>query len=426
MRQTPNHLIFRAGQTMNTLPDPAGDRQPDAGGTENLRPLLVAVLVITSAGIGCGRRPPQDGTIDSRQPLNSATSNAGQQIEADVTAVFSELASELTSTVIARTGTGSPRNTILESLGSGVAVLDYDRDGDGDIYVANDTTPNALYENHRNERLVEVGLYSGTSLGLTGAADGSMGVDAADTDGDGLPDLWVTNFERESFGLYRNAGDLLFQNVSLPTGIGRLARSYVGFGTAFLDLDANGFEDLFATNGHVMFQPRNAPRKQQPILLHNESGTRFRNIAATAGHYFSAAHTGRGTAIGDLDGDGDQDLAITHADEPLALLRNDGQPARVLRLRLVGTTSHRDAVGAIATLQTSKRQLIRLIKGGGSYLSASEKTICFLLPAAEQPKTLAIRWPAGSRSEYAISPDGGFFTATEGEDALQVTAGETR
>ena len=601
---------------MNTLPDPAGDRQPDAGGTENLRPLLVAVLVITSAGIGCGRRPPQDGTIDSRQPLNSATSNAGQQIEADVTAVFSELASELTSTVIARTGTGSPRNTILESLGSGVAVLDYDRDGDGDvfvlgggsfdssgepiglgptllendgqggftdataaaaieppdfyshsvcvfdwdgddlpdmlvtgfrgcllyhnqrdgrftaitatelgiiadtwftsaasadfnadglvdlylatyvdwspandppclisgrrdvcppaqfnalpdriylgtkdgvfklatgpfrpslsgkglgviaadfdldgdtdIYVANDTTPNALYENHRNERLVEVGLYSGTSLGLTGAADGSMGVDAADTDGDGLPDLWVTNFERESFGLYRNAGDLLFQNVSLPTGIGRLARSYVGFGTAFLDLDANGFEDLFATNGHVMFQPRNAPRKQQPILLHNESGTRFRNIAATAGHYFSAAHTGRGTAIGDLDGDGDQDLAITHADEPLALLRNDGQPARVLRLRLVGTTSHRDAVGAIATLQTSKRQLIRLVKGGGSYLSASEKTICFLLPAAEQPKTLAIRWPAGSRSEYAISPDGGFFTATEGEDALQVTAGATR
>ena len=312
-----------------------------------------------------------------------------------------------------------PFQPSLAGKGLGVVTGDFDLDGDTDIYVANDTTPNALYQNENNQKLVETGLYSGTSLGLTGAPDGSMGVDAADANGDGLPDLWVTNFERESFGLYRNAGGLLFQNVSLPCGIGRLARTYVGFGTAFLDIDSDGFEDIYATNGHVLFHPENAPRRQLPILLQNRAGKDFQNIADTAGDYFSSPHTGRGAAIGDLDGDGDQDLAVTHADEPMTVLQNDGQPSRWLRLRLVGTTSHRDAVGAVVTLQTSSRQLVRLVKGGGSYLSASEKTVCFLLPAAEVPETITIRWPAGTVGTISVPADGGSFTVVEGSDTLQ-------
>ena len=314
-----------------------------------------------------------------------------------------------------------PFRPSLAGKGLGVVVGDFDLDGDTDIYVANDTTPNALYQNESNQGFVETGLYSGTSLGLTGAPDGSMGVDAADANGDGLPDLWVTNFERESFGLYRAAGGLLFQNVSLPSGIGRLARTYVGFGTAFLDVDADGCEDIFGTNGHVLFHPRNAPRRQLPILLLNRAGKDFLNIADTAGGYFSSAHTGRGAAIGDLDGDGDQDLAVTHADEPLVVLQNAGQPGRSVRLRLIGTTSHRDAVGAFVTLQTSARQLVRLVKGGGSYLSASEKAVCFLLPAAEVPETVTIRWPAGTVETIAVPAEGGSFMVTEGADTLQPT-----
>jgi len=307
----------------------------------------------------------------------------------------------------------------LPGKGLGVVAGDFDLDGDTDIYVANDTTPNALYQNENNEKFVETGLYSGTSLGLTGVPDGSMGVDAADANGDGLPDLWVTNYERESFGLYRNAGGMLFQNVSLPSGIGRLARTYVGFGTAFLDIDADGFEDIYATNGHVLFNPQNAPRRQLPILLQNRAGKDFQNIADTAGGYFSAPHTGRGAAIGDLDGDGDQDLAVTHADEPMVVLQNDGQPGRWLRLRLVGKKSHRDAVGASVTLQTSSRQLVRLVKGGGSYLSASEKAVCFLLPTAEVPETITIRWPAGAVETISVPAEGGAFTVVEGSDTLQ-------
>jgi hypothetical protein len=312
-----------------------------------------------------------------------------------------------------------PFQPSLTGKGLGVVAGDFDLDGDTDIYVANDTTPNALYQNENNQGFVETGLYSGTSLGLTGTPDGSMGVDAADANGDGLPDLWVTNFERESFCLYRNAGGLLFQNVSLPSGIGRLARTYVGFGTAFLDIDFDGFEDIYASNGHVLFHPQNAPRRQLPILLQSRAGKEFKNVAESAGSYFATPHTGRGAAIGDLDGDGDQDLAVTHADEPLVVLQNDGQPGRWLQLRLVGTTSHRDAVGAFVTLQTSSRQLVRLVKGGGSYLSASEKAVCFLLPTVEVPETLTIRWPSGTVGTLSVPVDGGSFRVVEGSDALK-------
>ena len=126
-----------------------------------------------------------------------------------------------------------------------------------------------------------------------------------------------------------------------------------------------------------------------------------------------------GIACGDLDGDGDQDLAVTHADEPMVVLQNDGQPGRWLRLRLVGKKSHRDAVGASVTLQTSSRQLVRLVKGGGSYLSASEKAVCFLLPTAEVPETITIRWPAGAVETISVPAEGGAFTVVEGSDTLQ-------
>ncbi len=302
----------------------------------------------------------------------------------------------------------------LAGKGLGVVAADFDLDGDTDIYVANDTTPNAVYENQENRGLREVGLLSGCSLGLSGVPDGSMGVDVGDFDGDGMPDLWVSNFERESFGLYRNAGSMLFQNVSLPMGIGRLDRTFVGFGTGFVDVDGDGFEDLFSANGHVLFHPRNAPRRQEPLLLRNDQGAGFTAIGRSVGGYLAEPHTGRGLAIGDLDNDGDQDLVVSHADEPLAVLRNDRRPNAVLRLRLVGTAAHRDAVGASALLETSSRKLLRLVKGGGSYLSASDHQLVFSLAEDEVPEAVEILWPGGRRSRHELSRSHGSGVVTEG------------
>ena len=193
----------------------------------------------------------------------------------------------------------------LTGKGLGVIAADFDLDGDTDVYVANDTTPNALYENNENEGFTEVGLLSGVSIGLSGLADGSMGVDSADVDMDGLPDLWVANYEDESFALYRNMRKLIFQNVSLPMKIGLLRRKYVGFGTAFLDINFDGYEDIFCTNGHVLLAPKGAPRRQKALLLHNEKGKYFVDVASSSGRYFSESHTGRGAAVADLDGDGE-------------------------------------------------------------------------------------------------------------------------
>ncbi len=306
----------------------------------------------------------------------------------------------------------------LTGKGLGVIAADFDLDGDTDVYVANDTTPNALYENNENEGFTEVGLLSGVSIGLSGLADGSMGVDSADVDMDGLPDLWVANYEDESFALYRNMRKLIFQNVSLPMKIGLLRRRYVGFGTAFLDINFDGYEDIFCTNGHVLLAPKGAPRRQKALLLHNEKGKYFVDVASSSGRYFSESHTGRGAAVADLDGDGDQDIVVSHADEPIAILLNDARPEAVIRVKLVGSQSHRDAVGAFATLETSRRKLLRLVKGGGSYLSANEKTLTFCLGEDEHPKSLSVAWPSGHKNVYTVPAVKNFFEAREGHKNL--------
>ena len=300
-------------------------------------------------------------------------------------------------------GDGTFRNASTEcglrpdGKGLGVLFADIDLDGALDIYVANDTTPNFFYHNDGSGRFEEIGLLTATALDDDAAPNGSMGVDLGDFNLDGLPDLWVANFENESFALYRTQGNLLFTHVSRPLGIADVGGVYVGWGTAFADLDRDGDEDVVSSNGHVMRYPVNAPVRQSPLLFENRGGTGFINVAQTAGEYMSAAHEGRGLALGDLDGDGDLDLAISRMNEAAVLLSNESPGANHwLAVRLVGTASSRDAVGAVVRLRSPAGTQMRQVKGGGSYLSSSDRTLFFGLGPDQRVDELEIRWPSGT------------------------------
>ncbi len=287
----------------------------------------------------------------------------------------------------------------LQSGGKGLAVLaaDLDVDGDVDLYVANDTTPNLFYRNDGAGHFTEVGIRSGTALGEGGEADGSMGVDVCDFNLDGLPDLWVSNYENQTYALYRNDGHGLFQHVSSVSGISTVGRLFVGFGTAAADFDLDGDEDLIATNGHVMRTTSIAPHQQRALLFENLGGGHFREVAESAGPFFSEPHMGRGLAVGDLDGDCDVDVVIAHMNHPLAVLENrsTGKLAPT-SVRLIGTKSARDAIGArlLVPLEAQK-QTVRLVKSGGSYLSTSSYDIAGLATSAAQ--SLRVAWPNSGR-----------------------------
>jgi hypothetical protein len=280
--------------------------------------------------------------------------------------------------------------------GLGVIAADVDMDGHLDFYVTNDTTPNLLYHNDGHGHLREVGLSSGTGLSDTAMADGSMGVDLGDYNLDGRPDLWVANFEDQTFALYRNEGDCLFQHVSGLTGIARNRGLYVGFGTVFFDFDLDGDEDLFVATGHVAYHPRNSATRQQPLLFENLAGRTFVNVADQAGPYTQTAHVGRGVALGDLDDDGRPDLAIAHTNEPIALLRNESRTTgHWLRVRLIGTRSPRQPIGARVRLRTADGSQTRQVKGGGSFLSSSDPRLMFGFHQASHVNELEIAWPSG-------------------------------
>ena len=305
---------------------------------------------------------------------------------------------------------GSFRNATREAglrndgKGLGVIVADLDRDKDVDIYVANDTTDNFLYLNDGDGHLEEAGLLSGVSGDDVGDVNGSMGVDVGDFNQDGLLDLWVANYVEEPFALYRNYGSGQFQHVSKSTGINAFHGLFVGFGTAFIDLDLDGDEDLVVANGHVLKYPPTASLRQLPLVLLNCDTERYERLEfASLDGYFATPHIGRGMAIGDLDGDGDSDLVISHIDEPVVLLKNNTPTGSSwFQVRLVGRTSNRDAIGAALTLHTSQGDQLRVIRGGGSYLSQRDPRVLWGIPASDNVEKLSVVWPSGIEQE--VSP----------------------
>lgn len=296
--------------------------------------------------------------------------------------------------------------------GLGVIAVDIDSNGRPDIYVSNDTTDKLLYLNRSipgTLRFEEMGQVVGVAVDDRGLPTGSMGVDAGDYDGSGRPALLVTNFENELHGLYRNiskGGQVLFQFATASSGLARIGRQYVGFGTGFIDVDNDGWEDIFITNGHVIRHPSRTTVRQRPVLLRNEGRqgnsrpVQFSHITAQGGAYFRADHQGRGVAIGDLDNDGWPDLVISHVNDPVTLLRNQASSAHHwLGVQLVHP-KHHDVVGATLTLKVGDWVLSRFAKGGGSYLSSSDRRLLFGLGQAQEVGRLTVQWPWGEQQTW--------------------------
>ena len=289
--------------------------------------------------------------------------------------------------------------------GLGIALADYDRDGKVDVFVANDSIPEFLYHNKGDGTLEEVGLVSQAAVDEDGAAYAGMGVDFADYDNDGWPDLVVTDLANQRYALYRNNGDRSFTYTSLRSGLARMSMLHSGWGVRFLDYDNDGWKDLLVAQGHdldtVELTSPNV-RYREPMLLARNTGTAFQDISAQSGSVFQNAWVGRGLAIGDIDNDGRMDAVLTSNDGPVHILLNRTSTRNHwITLELVGHTSNRDAIGALVEIVTADGAQFATVTTASSYLSASDKRVHFGLGAENEIRSIEIRWPSGMVQKLA-------------------------
>ena len=285
-----------------------------------------------------------------------------------------------------------------EGNGLGAVAGDWDGDGDPDLYVANDLTPNFHYVNQGDGTFAETGLLAGTALSADGTSQAGMGVDAGDIDQDGDLDLFVTNYQLENNGLYRNDGSF-YSDISFKAGLGDPSLNYLGFGTGFFDFDNDGHLDLFVGNGHVHDNIEEydaiVTYAQRAQVFRNEGAGVFREVTAESGPAFAAPYVVRGSAFGDIDQDGDLDIAVVNNGRRFALLRNDGARGNYLVVALEGRQSNRDGIGARLYLSVAGQRQIREVKAGSGFLSTSQRDPIFGLGAAQRAERLEIHWPAG-------------------------------
>ena len=292
---------------------------------------------------------------------------------------------------------------LAESYGLGVLASDLDNDGDVDVYVANDSNPNYLYRNEGGGRFKEIGSWSGAGLSGEGIAQAGMGVDAADFDGDGLQEIFVTNFAKDHATLYHNMGNLLFNDISSNLSLKALTYETLKWGCALFDYDNDGDLDIVIANGHIYPQVAEAPElkesyRQLPTLLQNDGG-RLSDVSRAAGPGMQVAASARGLATGDYDDDGDLDLLITVVDAPPLLLRNDTpRSGHWLKVRLLNRYGS-PALNARAVVTAGGVKRLRELRSGSSYQSQNALELHFGLGKAATIDALEIVWPGGTRTE---------------------------
>ena len=284
--------------------------------------------------------------------------------------------------------------------GLGVTVCDFDRDGDTDIYIANDMVRNFLYRNHGDGTFLDVAYGAGVGFDGNGKPQAGMGTDCADVDANGSPDIFVTNFSEELNTLYSNLGEGLFEDATVKAG---LSSGFIplGFGTKMFDVDSDGDLDIHVTNGHVidnvkLYQP-NLSYAQKDLLYENVGG-RFRDVSAQAGPALQTERVGRGLAVADFDNDGNLDVAISSVGRPAVLLKNQGTGGgNWIMIRAKGSKSNGFGLGATVRVQTSNGLQVREINNVASYLSANGIPLHVGLGAVKTIQQIEVLWPSGTR-----------------------------
>jgi hypothetical protein len=299
--------------------------------------------------------------------------------------------------------------------GFSVLFTDLDDDGWPDIYVASDSVPSLFFRNLQNGTFAEQALRSGIAVSGDGREQAGMGVDVGDYDGDGRLDLIKTHFSQDYTTIYRNLGGGLFSDVSVSAGM-RLG-PHLGWGVGFVDLDNDGRLDLFVSNGHVWSNidaTGTSTYLQKKQVYRNIGGGRFQDVTREVGGAVLEPKASRGTAFGDFDNDGDIDVLVVNNDERPTLLRNDTAGGRWITVRLEGTASNRDAIGAHVTIETAGARQVAEVRSGGSYISHNDTRVHFGLGARTKVDRLQIRWPSGRIETATDLVSNQFYVAREG------------
>jgi hypothetical protein len=311
------------------------------------------------------------------------------------------------------------------TYGLGVLTADFDNDGWTDIYVANDSAPSALYRNNKNGTFTDIGIEAGCALSIDGKPQAGMGVTAGDYNRDGWLDIFKTNFSNDTSSLYRNTGKSTFDDVTFPAGMGLNTR-WLGWGCGFIDVDNDGWADIFLVNGHVYPEVEKltteAGYAQPKVLYRNLQNGSFADVSQKAGEAVTRPNASRGAAFGDYDNDGDVDILINSVNDPPELLRADSlNQNNWIKIKLVGVKSNRDGIGARIKCVTENGTQIDEVRSGGSYYSQNDLRIHFGLGKSQRVQSLEISWPGGKVDTLRNVAANQLVVVKEGQGIVQTT-----
>jgi enediyne biosynthesis protein E4 len=294
---------------------------------------------------------------------------------------------------------------------------DFDNDGWPDIYVACDSTPSMLFHNNHDGTFSEIGVRAGVAYNEDGQEQAGMGADAADYDGDGWLDIIKTNFSDQTASLYRNNQDGTFIDATYEAGLGGNTQ-FLGWGTLFVDIDNDGWPDLFMATGHVYPEldrsAMGSTFRERKLLYWNRHDGKFKDISLDAGPGITKPFNSHGVAAADFDNDGMVELLVNNSHDPPSLLKNYGEHGNWVLVKLIGTKSNRDGIGAQVRIRTGGHQQLQEVRSGGGYISQSDFRLHFGLGSANKIDQLEIRWPSGLVEKLENLPANQMLSLKEG------------